>query len=879
MAVKLFNVQLGKIDNKLKKDEQKDKVYKEFAQYSIDDLFKKLDTSKDGLSKDEYRKRLQDNGQNIVIDKKNKPWYIFLLKSFLDEFIIVLFILAIVSFILQDQLGAIIILVLAVISGIIRFVQEYNSYLADQKLKNMVHSKANVRRKDSTDLEEINIEDLVVGDIIELGAGSIIPADLRIFESKDLFVSQSIFTGESVPVEKFSDLQNPNASSVNLDNVCFMGSNVVSGSASGVVIETGKGTYLGSIADKVDEQKEVTNFEIGIKKITNLLLRYMIIIVLGVFFINGIVKHDWLQALLFAVSVAVGITPGMLPMIINVNLSKGAQFLAKKKTIVKNLASIQNLGAIDTLCTDKTGTLTIDKVVLQKYMNVNGEEDLKVLDYAFLNSYYSTGIKNLIDRAVIEYGVENKVKDTVENYKKIDEIPFDYERKKMSIVVETPKKNYRLITKGALEEILKICNTVKYNDQIIDINQEMIDKINKNADDLHNQGMHVIAICEKGEYPGVNVFNKDDEKDMTFIGYVAFLDPPKKDVKKSLDSLERAGVTLKVLTGDSGTVTQNICRQVGIKFDNILTGVEIDQMNDEELKKRVEDTNIFARLSPMQKSRVVNLLRQNGHVVGYMGDGVNDAPSLRAADVGISVDSATDIAKESSDIILLEKSLMVLRDGVIEGRRIYGNIMKYMKMALSSNVGNVFSVLVGSIFLPFLPMIPIQILIQNLVYDMSQIAIPFDRVDKEFLKKPKKWDTKDLMNFMDVFGVTSSLFDVVTFLALWFILGFNGIDKQQFFQTGWFIEGLISQTLIVHFIRTEKIPFIESTANKLLILTTALSIVAAIIIPIVFSGIKGFNFVILPASYFIYLVIILFAYAVLVQFVKGIYIRKYKNWL
>lgn len=694
-----------------------------------------------------------------------------------------------------------------------------------------------------------------------------------------MFVSQSIFTGESVPVEKFSDLQNPNASSVNLDNVCFMGSNVVSGSASGVVIETGKGTYLGSIADKVDEQKEVTNFEIGIKKITNLLLRYMIIIVLGVFFINGIVKHDWLQALLFAVSVAVGITPGMLPMIINVNLSKGAQFLAKKKTIVKNLASIQNLGAIDTLCTDKTGTLTIDKVVLQKYMNVNGEEDLKVLDYAFLNSYYSTGIKNLIDRAVIEYGVENKVKDTVENYKKIDEIPFDYERKKMSIVVETPKKNYRLITKGALEEILKICNTVKYNDQIIDINQEMIDKINKNADDLHNQGMHVIAICEKGEYPGVNVFNKDDEKDMTFIGYVAFLDPPKKDVKKSLDSLERAGVTLKVLTGDSGTVTQNICRQVGIKFDNILTGVEIDQMNDEELKKRVEDTNIFARLSPMQKSRVVNLLRQNGHVVGYMGDGVNDAPSLRAADVGISVDSATDIAKESSDIILLEKSLMVLRDGVIEGRRIYGNIMKYMKMALSSNVGNVFSVLVGSIFLPFLPMIPIQILIQNLVYDMSQIAIPFDRVDKEFLKKPKKWDTKDLMNFMDVFGVTSSLFDVVTFLALWFILGFNGIDKQQFFQTGWFIEGLISQTLIVHFIRTEKIPFIESTANKLLILTTALSIVAAIIIPIVFSGIKGFNFVILPASYFIYLVIILFSYAVLVQIVKGIYIRKYKNWL
>lgn len=879
MSVKIFNIRSNKLETKLKKDEVKDKEFQEFAQMKTDEILKNFNTSNDGLTDNEAQKRIYENGKNIVIDRKKKPWYIFLFKSFMDEFIIVLIILAIVSFILNDKLGAGIICILALISGIIRFIQEYTSYLADQKLKNMVHTTTDVRRKDEKDLKEINIEQLALGDIVELGAGSIIPADLRIIECKDLFISQSIFTGESVPVEKFVNLNNLSSSSVKLDNICFMGSNVVSGAAVGVVIETGKNTYLGNIANKVSEEKQVTNFEIGINKITNLLLRYMIVIVLIVFLINGIVKHDWLQAILFAVSVAVGITPGMLPMIINVNLSKGAQFLAKKKTIVKNLNSIQNLGAIDVLCTDKTGTLTIDKVVLQKYMNVAGEEDLKVLDYAFLNSYYSTGIKNLIDKAVIEYGIEHKVKEYTDKYKKIDEIPFDYERKKMSVVVETPKGNKRLITKGALEEILKICTKVKYNEEYLDLTQDMITKINENADKLHNQGMHVIAVCSKQEYPGENIFNKDDESEMTFIGYVAFLDPPKPDVKEALDSLEKAGITLKVLTGDSGTVTQNICKQVGIKFDKVITGVDLDKMNDDELKKQIEEVDIFARLSPIQKCRVVTMLRQNGHVVGYMGDGVNDAPSLRAADVGISVDSATDIAKESSDILLLEKSLMVLKDGVIEGRRIYGNIMKYMKMALSSNVGNVFSVLIGSIFLPFLPMIPIQILIQNLIYDMSQIAIPFDNVDKEFLVKPKKWDTRDLKHFMNVFGATSSLFDIATFLALWFILGYNSIGKQQFFQTGWFIEGLISQTLIVHFIRTEKIPFIESIAHKFLLLSTGISIALAVIIPYIFSGIKDFNFVILPSSYYIYLVIILLLYAVLVQVVKKIYIKKYNNWL
>lgn len=879
MGIKVFDINAHNLDNKKVNDQGLENEYKEYAFCSKDDILKKLETAELGLTNDEAKKRISKYGQNIVIDKKRKHWYVFLFKSFIDQFIIVLLILATVSIFLDDKLGAAIIYILAIISALIRFFNEYSSYLADEKLKDMIHASTDVRRGSSEDLAELNIEDITIGDVIELGAGSIIPADLRIIESKDLFIAQSIFTGESVPVEKYEASNNTNASSIELEDICYMGSTVVSGSAVGVVIKIGKQTYLGHMASKLTEEKEVTNFEIGIKKITSLLIKYMIIIVLAVFLINGIVKKDWVQALMFSISIAVGITPSMLSMIINANLSKGATSLAKKKTIVKNINSIQNLGAIDTLCTDKTGTLTIDEVVLQKYMNVNGEEDIRILEYAFLNSYYSTGIKNLIDRAITEYGVEHGIKEKVSGYKKIDEIPFDYERKKMSIVVETPKGKHRLLTKGALEEILKICNKVNYNDEVVDLTDDMINKINANADVLHDQGMHVIAICEKLEYPGVNVFKVQDEIEMVFIGYVAFLDPPKKGVKEALAELKNVGVTLKVLTGDSAKVTQSICTQVGIEVNKIVTGKDIEGISDEELKKIVEETNIFARLSPMQKQRVVNALRQNGHVVGYMGDGVNDAPSLRTADVGISVDSATDIAKESSDIILLEKSLMVLKDGVIGGRQIYGNIMKYMKMTLSSNFGNVFSVLVASIFLPFLPMIPIQILIQNLIYDLSQIAIPFDTVDKEFIEKPKKWDAKDLSHFMNVFGVTSSIFDVATFLALWYILGYNMVGKQEFFQTGWFVEGVISQTLIVHFIRTAKIPFIQSIANKWLILTTTFSIILAICTPYILKGISGFHFVALPSSYYIYLVIILLMYAVLVQFVKKLYIKKYGNWL
>jgi Mg2+-importing ATPase len=873
--MKYFNIK----DHKIASTEVLEKKYNDISNLSKNDVLKEFNTDLNGLSEEEVENRIGLDGKNVVMDKKRKKWYVFLIKSFLDQFILVLIALSIISFFLDDKIGGAIIVTLAVISAFIRFFQEYSSYISDIKLNEMIKSTTNVRRKDKDELTEINIEELVKGDIVELGAGSIVPADLRIIECKDLFIAESMFTGESVPVEKFDSIKGIADTVIELSNICFMGSTVVSGSAVCIVVETGKKTYLGNIASKLNKPKETTNFEIGINKITGLLIRYMTVIVCAVFLINGLVKKDWIQALMFSISVAVGITPGMLSMIVNVNLSKGAKFLSKKKTLVKNINSIQNLGAIDVLCTDKTGTLTMDKVVLQKYMNVEGEEDYKVLDYAFLNSYHSTGIKNLIDRAVIEYGVEHGIKDLVSDYTKIDEIPFDYERKRMSIVVKTPKGKHRLITKGALEEILKICTTVKDEENIVDLTEEMINKININADKLHNQGMHVIAICEKLEFPEEEIFNSEDESQMTFIGYVAFLDPPKENAKEALEKLAEANIEVKVLTGDSSAVTQNICTQVGIKIKNVLTGIDIEKMSDAELSKQVEITNIFARLAPMQKERVVTALRKNGHVVGYMGDGVNDAPSLRSADVGISVDSATDIAKESSDIILLEKSLMVLKDGVIEGRRIYGNIMKYLKMALSSNFGNVFSVLVASIFLPFLPMIPIQLIIQSLIYDLSQVAIPFDSVDLEFLEKPKKWDTNDLKHFMNTLGITSSLFDVATFLALWFILGFNTIDKQILFQTGWFVEGLISQTLIVHFIRTSKIPFIESMASSKLVFTTTISIVLAVIIPMALNSVKGFNFAILPANYYIYLIIILFMYAVLVEIVKRIYIKKYGNWL
>ena len=726
---------------------------------------------------------------------------------------------------------------------------------------------------------EIRVDKVVPGQIVHLSAGSMIPADLMLIDSKDLFVNQSVFTGESVPVEKVAQSTNDAKEIFSISNVCLMGSSVVSGGATGVAIDTGFTTYLGRMSKEVETKKEPTNFEKGMNNITKMLIRYMIVVSVAVFVIYGFIRKDWLEAILLALSVAVGITPSMLPMIVNVNLTRGTKVLAKKKTLVKNINSIQNLGAIDVLCTDKTGTLTEDKIVLQKFIDVYGNEDTSILEYAYLNSYFGTGMKNLVDRAIIIYGNEKNVKEIVNDYTKIDEIPFDYTRKRMSVVVKSNKNNgYRMFTKGALEEILKVCTKVKYNGHVNELTPEMIEIVEQKAKEYAVQGMQVIAIASKREYRGVNVFNVSDEANMTFIGFVAFLDPAKKDVKSTLKKLKNIGITTKILTGDNPYAANNICNLVGLENTETLLGTDIDKMSDEELAKKVEEVNVFARMNPLQKERVVKQLKNNGHVVGYMGDGVNDSPSLHIADVGISVNTATDIAKEAADIILLERSLKVIYEGVLEGRRVYGNIIKYMKMALSSDFGDVFSIVIASIFLPFLPLLPIQMLLQDFLYDISQIAIPYDDVDKEFLEKPKKWSTKGISKFMNVMGITSSLIDVLAFLGFWFLFGYNA-SKETFFQTAWFVECLISETMIIHYVRTAKRPFIESRANKWLTLGTFGTIIGTILTPILLHNIPSFHFEILPLKYYGFVILLLAIYSVLVEIIKKIYIKKNGEWL
>ena len=872
-------IQLFEIKKKVKQMKNTDKEllekYTEISKKNKEEILREYNTKEDGLTQKEYEKRYENNGPNIVVKNEKKSWIEFFIKAFNDKFIYILLLLAVIDFALADKLGAGIIVGIAVVSAFIKFCQNYSTYKFNQKLKAQIYSSTNVVRNGKE--KEVRVENIAIGDIVKLNAGSIIPADIILIESKDLFLNQSVFTGESVLVEK-TTIPNEPKGIFDINNICLMGSSVVSGSATAVVIQTGFDTYLGRMSKEVDNKKEITNFEKGMNNITKLLIKYMVVVSIAVFVIYAFIRHDLMEALLFALSVAVGITPSMLPMIVNVNLTKGSKTLAKKKTLVKNIQSIQNLGAIDILCTDKTGTLTQDKITLQKYINVMGEEDLEILKYAYLNSYYGTGIKNLVDKAVIAYGNQHKIKQVIKEYEKVDEIPFDYTRKRMSVVVKS-EDGYRMLTKGAIEEILKCCKQVKYKDEIIPITEDLVKQIEVNANNLSNIGMQVIALASKREYQGANIFNSQDEKNMTFVGYVAFLDPPKKEVKKTLNDLRKIGVHTKILTGDNAYATKNICSIVGLKSENIITGVELDKLNDEELSKKIEEVDVFARLNPLQKERVVNAYKKNGHVVGYMGDGVNDAPSLHTADVGICVDSATDIAKEASDILLLEKSLQVVYDGVIEGRKVYGNIIKYMKMALSSDFGDVFSILIASIFLPFLPLLPIQMLIQDFLYDISQVAIPYDDVDKEFIEKPRKWETKGLGKFMNVMGITSSVTDVIAFIVFWFVFGYNSIEKQAWFQTAWFVECLISETMIIHYIRTSKMPFIESKANKILTTSTFITIAGTIITPILLHSVKSFNFVILPIKYYLFVVILLIIYTVLVQKVKKMYIKKYGEWL
>ena len=853
------------------------KTYLELATSDVNKNYIDLNTKIEGLSIKEAKKRLNENGKNVTIKEEKRGPIYFFINSLKDEFVLILIFLSIINFLLGDKLGSMIIFAISIISAGVRFVQDYSIYKFNQKLKRSVISKCLVVRNNKE--LEINVTDIVVGDIVKLTAGSIIPADLKLIETKDLFINQSVYTGESILVEKlnkYQDTDNPDL--FNLSNIALMSTSVVSGLGTGLVINTGLNTYLGKVGKKVKFSKNDTNFDKGIKSISHLLLKYMIIVCIFLVIVDGIIKQNFNEALLFALSVAVGITPSMLPMIVNVNLAKGSKRLAAKKTLVKNIASIQNLGSIDILCTDKTGTLTENRIVLQEYIDANGKANMNVLKYAYLNSTYSTGIKNLVDKAILNYGKLHGIDKKIEKYEKIDEIPFDYTRKRQSVVVKN-KNSYLMITKGALEEIISNCKWVLEKGSKSKLNKEKIDNIKEQATAMASNGMQVIALAIKDTYPGSDKFNISFEQELTFIGFVAFLDPAKKGVKETLVNLSKINVKTKILTGDNPYATKNICNMVGLNSDEILTGIDIDKMSDEELISKLDTTDVFARMNPIQKERVVSLYKKCGHIVGYMGDGVNDAPSLSSADVGISVNTASSIAKESSDIIILQQSLKVVYDGIIEGRKVYGNIIKYMKMALSGDLGDVFSIMLASIFLPFLPLIPIQMLLQDFIYDFSQLGIPDDNVDPEFLIAPKKWNVKNISRFMLIMGLTSSIIDALSFALFIFVFKYNSIEMAPYFQTAWFVTCLITELSIIFNIRTSKIPFTESNASPKLYILTIFSMILTIITPIILSQIKSFDFVILPICFYICLISLVFLYFLLVLIVKKLYIKKYGEWL
>lgn len=865
------------------------------SRVQTNDLLKQFDTHLMGLTEEQAYTQQMTVGLNEVTHEKPLTWWQHLWYCYRNPFNILLSLLALIAFFTDDLTGSTIISVMVILSTLLRYWQEAKSNQAADALKAMVSNTATVLRHQvsAEDLElmherygidtknrtthqfEIPIQYLVPGDVILLSAGDMIPADCRILSAKDLFVSQAAMTGESMPVEKFPLQKNlEETSALELDNIVFMGTNIVSGSAQAVVLSTGIQTYFGALAHRVTAtDRSTTAFQMGVNKVSWLLIRFMLVMAPVVLFINGFTKGDWAEAFLFALSVAVGLTPEMLPMIVTSTLAKGAVFLSKKKVIVKRLDAIQNFGAMDVLCTDKTGTLTQDKIFLSQHIDVQGGKSDFVLMQAFLNSYYQTGLKNLLDVAVLE-AVDDQIKIQKLRYKKLDEVPFDFDRRRMSVVVQTPQQKARMITKGAVEEMLKVCRYVEVNGKVEPLTKQREVAIEALTQRYNRDGLRVVAVSYREFKNHQENYSVVDESDLILIGYITFLDPPKESAKEAVQSLQAHGVTVKVLTGDNEFVTQKVCREIGLNYDQVLLGGVIETLTDQQLKRAVEQYHIFAKLSPVHKERIVEQLKANGHVVGFLGDGINDAAAIRAADIGISVDTAVDIAKESADLILLEKSLMVLEKGVIEGRRTFANMLKYIKMTASSNFGNVFSVLIASAFIPFLPMLPIHLLIQNLLYDVSQIVIPFDNVDEELIAKPQRWQPEEVGRFMVVFGPISSIFDMITFGLMWFVFSANTPEHQTLFQSGWFVVGLLTQTLIVHMIRTAQIPFIQSRAATPLLIMTAVIMCIGIFLPMgpLASYLK---LQALPLSYFLYLPVILGAYMCVTQWVKKIYIRRY----
>ena len=849
----------------------------------MDGVLDLLDTSLEGLSETEAKRRLGKSGLNEIAREKPIAWYIQLLKTVTNPLSLLLIVLATISLFTGSPTAAFIIFTMVIFGGLLRFSQEFQSSKAAEKLREMVSATATVSRKDATPKEEkgitagkkIAVKLLVPGDVIFLSAGDMIPADVRLIATKDLFLSQSTLTGESLPTEKHADIPDDKEKNpLELVNLCFMGTTVVSGSGTAVVAETGSHTYLASLAKTVSGRKPRTSFDKGVNGVTMLLLRFMAIMAPLVFVINGVVKGNWIEAFTFALSVAVGLAPEMLPVIVTANLAKGAIAMSDKKVIVKNIDAIQDFGSMNILCTDKTGTLTQDKIVLQRHLDPYGQESVEVLKYAYLNSFYQTGLKNLLDVAVLDHNQELESLNVEKNYQKFDEIPFDFVRRRMSVVVEEMGKQHVLICKGAVEEVLKVCTQLKVDGKVLPMDESVHTRVADLQQKLNSDGLRVIAVAYKVMPPDQSHYAITDESNLVLLGNIAFLDPPKDSAAQAIKALQRNGVDVKILTGDNDIITRKICKDVGLPVHHVLLGSDIESLSDDELAEVAATTTIFAKVSPTQKAKVIQVLRKKGNIVGYMGDGINDAAALREADVGISVDTAVDIAKESADIILLEKNLLILESGVTEGRRTFANIIKYIRMGTSSNFGNMFSVLGASAILPFLPMQPVQILINNLLYDFSQTGIPFDHVDLEDLLKPPKWKIDNIQRFMIFIGPISSIFDYATYALMWFVFGATSVDNQALFQTGWFVESLMTQTLIVHVIRTAKIPFFQSRASLPMLLITATVMGVGMYLP--FSPVAAsLGFVPLPAVYFLWLALILTCYCVLTQFVKTWFIKKY----
>lgn len=847
-------------------------------------LFAQLSATAAGLTGEEAESRQNEFGPNIITEgKRNTVWH-RLWEAAVNPFNAILLLIAAITYITDvlaaarpDYLTLSITLSLVFLSSLVAFVQSQRSNAAAQELSKMISNTADVLRDGQ--LAEIGMDEVVPGDIIRLSAGDMIPADVRFLATKDTFVAQAALTGESNPVEKFSGVPNdPEDALTELHNIGFMGTNIVSGSATALVLATGNQTYFGSMAKSLSGDRAKTSFERGVDAVSRLLVRRMLVMVPVVFTLNWLIKGEWQSALLFSISMAVGLTPEMLPVIMTSTLATGAVSMSKHKVIVRTLGAIQAFGEMDVLCTDKTGTLTEDKIILEKYMNLHGEDDDRILRHAYLNSYFQTGLKNLIDLAIINRAGQRGLDRILGTYSRVDEIPFDFSRRRMSVVLVGENGKRQLITKGAVEEVIAISSFVEMNGSVVPMDEETRRTALATYEKYNAEGLRMLAVAQKNTVPGSGAFSVADEKDMVLIGFVGFLDPPKESARAAIAALREHGVRTVVLTGDSEGVARKVCDKVGVNTAHLLTGRDVERMGDAELLQAVAGGDLFAKLSPAQKERVVKAFQSVGHTVGYMGDGINDAPPLRQADVGVSVDTAVDIAKETADIVLLKKDLMVLEEGVLEGRRTFGNIVKYIKMAASGNFGNMISVVASSILLPFLPMLPVQILAQNLLCDFSQMGIPFDSVDQEYMQKPRKWETRSIQSFMAYMGPLSSVFDLICFAALWWGLGANRSALAPLFQSGWFVYGTVSQVLVIHMIRTAKLPFLQSKPSLPLVFSTILVAAAAL-------GVGFTNFAIgldmhpLPPMFLFWLVAILAGYLLCVQAMKKIYVKRYGEWM